>query len=132
MDKSKQKSKKFRERRQTPRLKKEVTVQYRIKKAAPVKGMHVPFDSSADITRTKDLGEEGVLFTVSYAIPLQTILEIKLRLPKQTEHVELEGHVVSCTKIVKDLVYGIGVKFINLKDEQRKRLRDFVQLSLAG
>lgn len=132
MDKSKQKSKKFRERRQTPRLKKEVTVQYRIKKAAPVKGMHVPFDSSADITRTKDLGEEGVLFTVSYAIPLQTILEIKLRLPKQTEHVELEGHVVSCTKIVKDLVYGIGVKFINLKDKQRKRLRDFVQLSLAG
>ena len=118
------------EKRAVPRIKREVTVQYRIKETPSIRGVQIALGPYADISQTKDLSEKGVFFTASRDIPSQTILEIKLRLPTQEELVGLEGRVVGCEEIKEKIIYGIRVEFANLRDEQKEALRNFVQLFL--
>jgi hypothetical protein len=80
------------------------------------------------VSLTKNLSEGGVSFTASSAISLQTVLEITLQLPVQRKTVVLEGKVVGCEEVRPNIVYAIRVQFVNLKEEQKKILREFVQL----
>ena len=126
-----------REKRLAPRLKRRFTIQYQIKKIPLAKRKSVAL--SADISWTKDLSEKGVFFTTSHLIPFEATLEIKLRLPAQKKFIQLqkkfiqlEGRVVACEEIAKNLIYGVRIEFINLKDEQKEALRKFIQLFLKG
>ncbi len=118
------------ERRAFPRLKRHVIVQFRIKELPQVKELQIVLRPPADITRTRNLAEKGMFFTTSNELSPETILDIKISLPISSESIELQGRVVSCEEITKNLIYGIGVEFINLKDEQRKTLQAFVQFFL--
>jgi len=106
------------ERRKTPRVKKPIIVQYHIK--------DLP-GAGVDMSQAKDLSEEGMAFTVSQPLNVKTILEIKMKLPTAEETVELEGEVASCNEIRENIVYAIGVKFVNLQEEQKESLSRFVQ-----
>jgi hypothetical protein len=119
-----------REKRLVPRLKRKFTIQYQIRKIPLAKRESI--ELSADISLTKDLSEKGVFFTTSHLIPFEATLEIKLRLPVQKESIQLEGRVVACEEIAKNLIYGVRIEFINLKDEQKEALRKFIQLFLKG
>ncbi len=118
------------EKRAFPRVKKGLTVQYSVKQFPHAEGMQVAQQPFVDITRTKDLSEEGMFFTASNSFPLQTILTIKLRVPVEAEEkaFELEASVVGCEHLKGKTIYGIRVEFVNLSDEQCKALRDFVQI----
>lgn len=118
------------EKRAFPRVKKELTVQYSVKELPQAEGMQPVHKFSSDISRTKELSEEGMLFTACDSFPLQTILTIKLQVPVEAEEkaFELEACVVGCEHLKGKTIYGIRVKFINLKPEQQKALRNFVQL----
>ena len=107
------------ERRAVPRIKKVVVVQYRVK--------DLP-QAGVDISQTRDLSEKGIFFTISNPLAAGTILNLKLKLPTVEKTIELEGRVVSCEGVRKNIIYGIGVEFINLGEEQKKVLKDFVQL----
>ena len=120
------------EKRAVPRLKREVIVQYRIKELPHTAGLQVSFPPFVDVTRTKDLSENGVFFNAGRAISAQSILEIKLQLPIQKEAVEIEARVVGCEEVTRNLIYGIRAEFINLKAEQKKALRKFVKLFLKS
>ncbi len=120
------KKKKIQEKRKAPRLKKELTVQYSVKELPPSKEVQVLVEASKDITRARDLSVKGVFFTASCAIPLQSILEIKLRIPAPGQTLDLEGRVVGCEEMVKNLIYGVRVAFINLKNEQKEKLQKFI------
>lgn len=127
------KSHKGPERRRLSRLKREIVVQYMIKELPPIKGVQVTLRPPVDITRTRDLTEEGVLLTLSHAISPQTILDIKVKLPTQPQaSLNLEGRVMSCKEIRKNLIYAIGVEFFNVKDKQKEALRNFIHLFLKG
>ena len=118
------------EKRALLRVKKELTVQYNVKQLPQAEGIELAHEFSADISRTKDLSEEGMLFTACNPLPLQTILTIKLQVPVGVEEkgFELEACVVSCERLKGKIIYGIRTKFINLSGEQRKALRNFVQI----
>ena len=120
------------EKRAVPRLKREVMVQYTIKELPHTAGLQVSFPPFVDVTRTKDLSENGVFFNAGRAISAQSILEIKLQLPIQKEAVDIEARVVGCEEVTRNLIYGIRVEFINLKAEQKKALRKFVKLFLKS
>ena len=76
---------------------------------------------------TKDLSEEGISFTISNPLVLKSALNIKLKLPTSKESLELEGEVVFCKEIRKNIIYTIGVKFVNLSKEQKELLKSFVR-----
>ena len=120
------------ERRAVPRIKREVIVRYRIKELPHLGNVQVSLKPSLDITRTKDLSEKGLFFTASQAISPRSILEIELQLPSQEQLIGLEANVVSSEEIRKNLIYGIRAEFINLTDEQKETLRNFVQLFLKN
>ena len=109
----------FEEKRQSPRIKKAITVQYSVK--------DLP-QAGVDMSQTKDISEEGISFTISNPLALQTILNIKLNIPISEDSLELEAQVSSCREIRPNIVYSVGVKFINLSEEQKRLLKDFVQL----
>ncbi len=122
------------ERRAFPRVKKTLTVQYSVKELPQAEGMQPAHQFSSDISRTKELSEEGMIFTACNPFPLQTILTIKLQVPVEAEEkgFEFEACVVGCEHLKGKTIYGIRVKFINLSEEQRKALRDFVQILLKS
>ena len=76
------------------------------------------------------MAREGTSFTTSCEILPQTILGLRLQLPSQRESIELEGEVLECKEIKKNLIYGIRVKFVNLEKEKEEALKKFVQLFL--
>jgi len=107
-------------------------LRYRIKELPEMKGVQVASEAPVDIARTKDLSEKGVAFTASSLLPPRTILDIKLQLPLGKESVDLEGRVLGCEEIKKNLIYGVRVEFINLEEEKRDLLKRFVQLFLKS
>lgn len=109
------------ERRVVPRIKKFITVQYSVKDY-PAAGV--------DISQTKDLSEKGIYFTVSNPLAAKDILNIKLKLPAIEKTIDLQARVVACEEIRKNIVYGIRAEFVDLEDEQKKILQDFIQPSL--
>lgn len=108
----------FNEKRQFSRLKKAITVQYKVK--------DLP-QAGADMSQAKDLSEEGISFTISNPLAAQTILDIGLRIPGLEDLLNLEGEVVSCKEIRLNVVYAVGVKFINLSEKHKELLRSFIQ-----
>ncbi|MCQ9208925.1 MAG: PilZ domain-containing protein [Omnitrophica bacterium] len=109
------------EKRKFPRVKKGVTVQY--------SSRDLP-QAGVDICQAKDLSEQGMALTASRPFATKTILDIQLKLPTAEETIELEGEVVSCNEIRQNIVYAIGVKFVNLQQEQEEALSKFMQLYL--
>ena len=91
------------ERRKTPRLERKLIVQYRIKELSRSGREQASVEPSVDITQTKDLSEGGIFFTADKIIPPQTVLDLKLRLPTQKEAFNLEGRVVGCDEIEKNI-----------------------------
>lgn len=120
------------EKRAVPRVKREIVLRYRIKELPEMEGVQVASEAPVDIARTKDLSEQGVAFTASSLLPPRTILDIKLQLPLEKESVGLEGRVVGCEEIKKNLIYAVRVEFINLEEEKRDLLKRFVQLFLKS
>ena len=122
-DDSQEKKPDFQERRQFPRIKRAIVVQYKVKDFP---------QAGVDVSQTKDLSEEGVSFTISHPLALKAVLNIKLNLPVREESIELEGEVTSCKEIRKNIVYSLGIKFINLTEKQRELLKSFIQSFLEG
>lgn len=119
----------IKERRRSPRVKREVTVQFRIKEL-PMEARTGSFHIPVDISRTNNLSGKGICFSAGSFIPVHAILDIKLQLPIQRETVHLEGRVVSCEEVKKNYVYGVRVEFINIDAECHKVLSQFVEIFL--
>ncbi len=118
------------DKRAAPRVKREVMVQYRIEDVPHTGEFQVLRKPPLDLTRTKDLAEKGILFTVSQPIFPQTTLELKLQLPSERESIDLKGRVVACEEIKKGFIYEVRVEFIDLGEEKENLLKRFVQLFL--
>ena len=116
------------ERRTVVRSKREILVRYRIQGLSQTTGLQVVKKPHEDISRTKNISENGILFTTSQSLPLKTVLDIRLQLPLQKETIALEGRVVGCEQIVKDLIYAIRIEFIKLGEEKKNLLKSFVQI----
>ena len=63
-------------------------------------------------------------------IPVESTVDLKLQIPIQREAIHLEGRVIACEEIKKNYIYAVRVAFINVSDEQKKALQEFVQTFL--
>ncbi|MBI4845416.1 MAG: PilZ domain-containing protein [Candidatus Omnitrophica bacterium] len=71
-----------------------------------------------DMSLTRNVSVGGICFTADKHFPPGTVLHVTLRLPKITETIEVLGEVVYIKQEKnKKFLFDIGVKFIQVKDE---------------
>lgn len=119
------------EKRSSPRVKRNITIQYRIQELPAAKEVQLSVLPYTDITHTTNLGERGLFFTAAHPIPAGSLLAVTLRLPTHPEGTfKITGRVVECKEGEKKVLYGVRVEFINLQKEEEEALKKFVQTFL--
>jgi len=81
-----------------------------------------------------NLSEGGLYLRTCQAPPENTILHIKFSLPHDTAEMKLVAEVVRATPLSSQLRAepGLGLRFVDLPDEARQRIRNFVQWEMMG
>ena len=81
----------------------------------------------------KDISQGGIFIPTNDPKPIGTVINLTLIHPETEEEVELEGEVVRVVSETdvqiykeKKLVPGMGIKFVNVSQEQQKALERFV------
>ncbi|MBN3038257.1 MAG: PilZ domain-containing protein [Candidatus Omnitrophica bacterium] len=110
------------EKRLSPRIKKEILVRYKVK---------VEYYGDIDMSSTRDLSETGISFTAARAFSPGTVLTLGLRFPAQKDFLQFDARVVSCKSKAK-IIHTVRAEFIDLNEEQKKALKEFVQFFLKG
>lgn len=77
--------------------------------------------------RAGNVGEGGVFFDRAIPHALGTIVTLKFALPGDKEMLVARGEVVSTAE--GDQGLGMGVKFLSIEGDGRKRLRTFIRAS---
>lgn len=83
--------------------------------------------SPEQLSTTKNLSAGGLLFVASEAIPLGSILELKIELPDGKPSIECLSRVVRVSEIEAEKRYDTGVCFLDLGGADRARLNKFVE-----
>ena len=73
-----------------------------------------------------DISEVGLRVYLKKHIDAGTNLRIAFNLPDDTHQIKVDGEIVWISKIEEN-VYDAGIKFLNLSDEDSKRIADFVK-----
>ncbi len=121
MNTREQKSREFKEKRSAPRIRRRDIIQYSIE--------NLPFGRvTSNVSQIRDLSEKGIFFINTFPIFTKAILKIKLRLPILQKSIELDGRIVACEQNKTGMLYGIRVEFMKITEEQKKALRNFIQL----
>lgn len=105
------------ERRKFPRLNINLVVTYHIKQQA----------DSYDLTQTKNVGGGGMLLTTNCYFEKGTILELTIRFPFFVGKTKVDGEVVDCKEIVKNIIYETRIKFLNLDKDIFDKLNSFIK-----
>src|SRR6266436_2951917 len=72
--------------------------------------------------RMDDLCEEGMFIATQAGYVPESILDLKFRLFNDDDPIEVQAEV----RYVQEGI-GMGVRFLNLKPEDRKKIREFVE-----
>ena len=72
--------------------------------------------------RVDDLSEEGMFIATPASYLPESVLDLKFRLFNDDAPIEVQAEV----RYVQEGT-GMGVRFLNLKDKDRKRIREFVE-----
>lgn len=80
---------------------------------------------------TKNLSQGGICLFLDSLVRKDTLLELKLFLPEQTEPIQTTGKIVWIDSFKlgnKDAQeqYEAGIEFINISDEDRKKIAKYV------
>lgn len=105
------------ERRRSVRIKKPLTVQY---------SYTLDEKKIWDMSFIKDLSDTGMCITTNKNFLVNEIFSIRIKVPlRPLMAVEIEGRVVE-SKESKACGYVTRVEFINLKDDQKELLREYI------
>ncbi len=80
------------------------------------------------IITIKDLSEVGLMAISDVKIEENTTFEVKIKL-SEDNHFEFVGYVVRCEKAKNNdkNYYNIGVLFLDLDNDKRKKLKSFIE-----
>ena len=113
------------ERRRLVRLDLRVSLEYQILPRDRIENM-----AGVEKTRTVDVSGSGLLFEGREFIPSGTFLHITVRFPDYM--IDLLAKVVRCDRVGRTDLFQVGVVFLNLLDETRQKLQDYlVQMGRA-
>lgn len=81
-----------------------------------------------------NISEGGLYLRTVTPLPEGTVLHLKFTLPRDVEPMTVVGMVVRTSTLGKELDVepGMGIKFENLSENDRNRLKNFVQWDMAG
>lgn len=124
-----------RNRRKLPRLNLRLAVIYQIHQPFSVRTRILDKEIVATVL---DLNENGMAISTDYDLPLQTDLSIKLTLFKVHnngeascgEPIDIIGEVCSSSLIDMNL-YRLGVSFIRIDEQDKKKIVDFLAVNRA-
>ncbi len=80
-----------------------------------------------DLSQTKNISEKGMLLTTRKPFDPETRLDLKLKLPINTEPVHLTAKVQESKEISPDLIYLTRLVFADVDEQIRKAIRQTVQ-----
>ena len=105
------------ERRRFKRISRNYIVSY-----APIRSEELKFD----ISQTKNLSEEGLLFISDRKFEKDVVLKIKLRLPEFSDYVIVQAQVIDSIQRVKGVMYETRARFIEAEQKVRESIRKLV------
>lgn len=105
------------DRRKYPRIGRTFIVSYREISSAGLK---------FDVSQTKNISEGGLLFTTNRKFPKGVILELKIRLPQFSDFVTLNVQVVDSGDVGGGLIADTRVKFISVKEDVKKAIKEII------
>lgn len=77
------------------------------------------------ISRSKNISLGGILLETNHHYPLDTMLEIEIDVPLDTEHhvyAKIIGRVLRCVTIEKDKAYDTAIEFVSLPKEYKTNI----------
>ncbi len=91
--------------------------------------LNVNFESRGEVRKClmKNLSTGGIFVATESPLPIGTPFNVRIRIEKTGENVELPGEVVT-VGVGADLSqkeHGMGVRFVNLNEDQRQQVIDF-------
>jgi hypothetical protein len=105
------------ERRRFKRISRSYIVSY-----APIRSEELKFD----ISQTKNLSEEGLLFISDRKFEKDVVLKIKLRLPEFSDYVIVQAQVIDSIQRVKGVMYETRARFIEAEQKVKESIRRLV------
>ncbi|MCM8756760.1 MAG: PilZ domain-containing protein [Candidatus Omnitrophica bacterium] len=109
----------YKERRKYPRLNTSVEIEYWVSK-----------EDTFMKTVTKNIGAGGVCIVSEEKIGKDTILFFKIDLSDGKKFIQAKGKVVWSSEFysssLEKIVYNLGIEFIEISDEDRQRIYDYV------
>jgi c-di-GMP-binding flagellar brake protein YcgR len=111
------------ERRRSPRVRADFGVEYKVKDT----------DSSLIKAVSVDIAEGGIMMKTSEKLDIGSLLELKLTLPSPYGNIDTLARVVHVLENSWDEPppYRCGLEFHELKEEDRERIRKFVNEEIA-
>lgn len=85
------------------------------------------------LCNSMNLSATGILIITSRKLKIGEPIELQVTLPREREKVKVTGEVVREAKEVQSKLFAYGVRFNNLGDEDKARIRTFVhEQMMAG
>ena len=114
----------FEEKRQTIRIKKPLPVQF---------GVLKPDGSySWDISLIRDISESGICLRANNKFEKDSICLLRINVPlRPGQPVEIRGKVID-TDEIKLNVFAVRILFLDLTDEEKKYLREYIAWALVN
>jgi len=96
--------------------------------------LNVDFESRGEIRKCmmKNLSAGGIFVATEAPLPIGTPFNVRIRIEKTGEQIELPGEVVS-VGVSADLAHdqhGMGIRFLNLSEEQQKQVADLSEQAM--
>ncbi len=120
------------EGRTYPRLSVETGVRFTILRPDEDDSERMTSDGVEHASVTRDLSAGGLRFICGYALPMGTILDLRVRLPDGGPAVACLGRICRVEENARSGVYDLAVYFLDISSADRARVDRFVRLASEG
>jgi uncharacterized protein (TIGR02266 family) len=98
--------------------------------------LNVNFESRGEVRKClmKNLSAGGIFVATESPLPIGTPFNVHIRIERTGEDVQLPGEVVSVGASA-DLAaeeHGMGIRFVNLSDSQRRQVEEFSEQAMKN
>jgi uncharacterized protein (TIGR02266 family) len=98
--------------------------------------LNVNFESRGEIRKClmKNLSAGGIFVAIESPLPLGTPFNVRIRIERTGEEVELPGEVVSvgASANLAERERGMGIRFVNLTDVQREQVAELSEQAMKN
>lgn len=91
--------------------------------------IHLIFDNLEELRHaySRDISEGGIFIATESPLPVGSIVRLQISLVHEDIiYIDVKGEVVHAVKTGNAETFGMGVKFIEIDDDSRKFLKDYV------